>query len=178
MANDTRKDRTKMLLREAMIKLLREKSFDQITTTELVKTAGISRSSFYTHYQDKYDMIDAYQRVLFSTIQYVFEKNNGDLNATLLETYEFLNRNEIYAALLSENSSKEIHQFMLHKLKALLEVAIMPQNPQHHDYGKLGEIYATTYFANAVFGITQAWIRRDKKESPAQITELLMKLIN
>ena len=77
MSNDTRKDRTKLQLRDAMIQLLGEKSFDQISTTELVKLAKVSRSSFYTHYQDKYDMIEAYQRRLFETIQYVFEKNNS-----------------------------------------------------------------------------------------------------
>ena len=59
MSNDTRKDRTKLQLRDAMIQLLGEKSFDQISTTELVKLAKVSRSSFYTHYQDKYDMIEA-----------------------------------------------------------------------------------------------------------------------
>ncbi|WP_374286984.1 TetR/AcrR family transcriptional regulator [Lactococcus sp.] len=178
MTNDPRKDRTKIALRDAMIELLKRKSFDQISTTELVKTAGISRSGFYTHYQDKYDMIDAYQKMLFNTVQYVFEKNNGNLSATLLETYQFLDHNEIYASLLSENGSKEIQLFMLQKLKDLLESSIFPQNPRHHDIGKLGEIYATTYFANAVFGVTQAWIRRNKKETPAEITELLIELIN
>lgn len=90
MSNDSRKDRTKLQLRDAMIQLLGEKSFDQISTTELVKLAKVSRSSFYTHYQDKYDMIEAYQRRLFETIQYVFEKNNGNIHATMLETFEFL----------------------------------------------------------------------------------------
>ena len=94
MSNDSRKDRTKLQLRDAMIQLLGEKSFDQISTTELVKLAKVSRSSFYTHYQDKYDMIEAYQRRLFETIQYVFEKNNGDLHATMLETFEFLKGNQ------------------------------------------------------------------------------------
>ncbi|PCS00870.1 TetR/AcrR family transcriptional regulator [Lactococcus fujiensis] len=178
MASDPRKDKTKIALRNAMISLLQEKPFDQISTTELVKTAGVSRSGFYTHYQDKYDMIEAYQRTLFNTIQYVFEKNNGNLHATLLETYEFLERNKIYAALLSENGSKEIHQFILQKLKDLLADSIFPHNPRHHDVGKLGAIYGSTYFANAVFGVTQAWIRRNNKETPAQITELLLELIN
>ena len=49
MSNDSRKDRTKLQLRDAMIQLLGEKSFDQISTTELVKLAKVSRSSFYTH---------------------------------------------------------------------------------------------------------------------------------
>ncbi|MFC4652354.1 TetR/AcrR family transcriptional regulator [Lactococcus nasutitermitis] len=177
MSTDNRKDRTKTQLRNAMIQLLQEKSFDQISTTELVKVAKVSRSGFYTHYQDKYDMIEAYQQTLFETIQYVFEKNNGNLRATLLETYQFLNRNEIYAALLSENGSKEIHQFFLYKLKDLLESSFVPQNLTHKTFNKLEKIYISAYFSNAVFGITQLWIRRNKKETPEQLTEMLLKLI-
>lgn len=59
---ENRKERTKARLRDAMTQLLHEKPFDQITTTELVKVAKISRSGFYTHYQDKYEMIDQYQK--------------------------------------------------------------------------------------------------------------------
>lgn len=177
MANDTRKDRTKIQLRDAMIQLLGEKSFDQISTTELVKLAKISRSSFYTHYQDKYDMIEAYQQRLFETIQYVFEKNNGNLHATMLENFEFLSRNQIYAALLSENGSKEIHQFMLQKLKELFQNSIFPHS-KRSALGKLGKVYAATYYANAIFGTTQSWLRRNQKETPAQIADLLVELIN
>ena len=58
MPKDNRKVRTRQALQKAMVELLAEKDFDAITTSQLAKTAGISRSSFYTHYKDKYDMID------------------------------------------------------------------------------------------------------------------------
>ena len=48
-----------------MVELLMEQPFDQITTVKLAQKAGISRSSFYTHYKDKYDMIEHYQSKLF-----------------------------------------------------------------------------------------------------------------
>lgn len=173
-----RKERTKARLRDAMTQLLHEKPFDQITTTELVKVAKISRSGFYTHYQDKYEMIDQYQKTLINTIQYVFEKNDGDLQKIMLETYEFLDNNEIYAALLSENGSKEIHQFMQAKLKSMIEHSIIPRDSRRNNLGRLGKIYAATYYANAMFGLTQAWIRRKRKETPEEITKILSKLIN
>ena len=44
-----------------MVELLMEQPFDQITTVKISTKAGISRSSFYTHYKDKYDMIEHYQ---------------------------------------------------------------------------------------------------------------------
>ena len=175
---ENRKERTKARLRDAMTQLLHEKPFDQITTTELVKVAKISRSGFYTHYQDKYEMIDQYQKTLINTIQYVFEKNDGDLQKTRLETYELLDNNEIYAALLSENGSKEIHQFMQAKLKSMIENSIIPRDSRRNNLGRLGKIYAATYYANAMFGLTQAWIRRKRKETPEEITKILSKLIN
>ena len=58
---ENRKEQTKVRLRDAMIQLLQEKAFDQISTTELVKVAQISRSGFYKHYRDKDDMIAKYQ---------------------------------------------------------------------------------------------------------------------
>lgn len=175
---ENRKDRTKLRLRNAMIQLLREKPFDKITTTELVKCAKISRSSFYTHYQDKYDMIDHYQKIFFNTIQYIFDKNNGDVHATILEAYTLLNNNEIYAVLLSENGSQDIHQFLISKFKNLLENAFVVKNPRRKGLGKVELSYVTTFLANAIFGFTQAWLRRNKKETPEQMTELLMMLIN
>ncbi|MFV0555640.1 MAG: TetR/AcrR family transcriptional regulator [Lactovum sp.] len=177
MRNDLRRDRTKRFLKDALIELLNEKSFEKITTSELVQRAGISRSGFYTHYSDKYDMIEYYQLILFNTIEYVFEKNKRSLRETFRETYEFLNSNEIYVSLLSENGSKEIHTFILQKLTILIEEAIYPTLIMDDNVDKVRLIYSKHYFANAVFGMTQAWVRRKRKETPAEMADLFIKFL-
>ncbi len=40
-----------------MIELLREKRYDAITVQDLLDRAGIGRSTFYTHYFDKEDVL-------------------------------------------------------------------------------------------------------------------------
>lgn len=42
---------------DAMIRLLQKKSFDAITVTEICRTAGIQRSTFYAHYSDPYELL-------------------------------------------------------------------------------------------------------------------------
>lgn len=175
---ENRKEQTKVRLRDAMIQLLQEKAFDQITTTELVKVAQISRSGFYKHYRDKDDMIATYQKALFNTIDYIFEKNKGYLEKTLLETYELLDKNDIYAALFSKNGNKESQQFMQEQLKIILDRSILSEDMRQHQQDKLASVYATTYYVNAVFGLTQTWIQRKRKETPEEIVGLLMTLIN
>ena len=62
MTESNKRLKTKRNIEEAMVRLLEKESFDQITTVELAQESGISRSSFYTHYRDKYDMIERYQK--------------------------------------------------------------------------------------------------------------------
>ena len=60
----------KKALLDALVICLEDQDFNDITTIRLVQTAGISRSSFYTHYKDKYEMIDSYQKELFHKLEY------------------------------------------------------------------------------------------------------------
>ncbi len=58
MAEDKRIRKTKQYIKQALIKLLTEKSFEQITVTELCKISDISRITFYAHYNDKFTLVD------------------------------------------------------------------------------------------------------------------------
>ena len=77
MSKDQRRAQTKKALLDALVICLEDQDFNDITTIRLVQTAGISRSSFYTHYKDKYEMIDSYQKELFHKLEYIFDKYEG-----------------------------------------------------------------------------------------------------
>lgn len=55
MANQSQT--TKTYLIEALERLLQKESFDEISITELTKVAGISRMTFYRHYQNINDIL-------------------------------------------------------------------------------------------------------------------------
>ena len=44
-------------LKEALLQLLDQKSFEKITISQLVTTAGVARSTFYRHFTDKLDFV-------------------------------------------------------------------------------------------------------------------------
>jgi AcrR family transcriptional regulator len=54
---DPRIARTRDKLGEALIALMQQKPFDDITVQEVLDRAGIGRSTFYAHYRDKNDLL-------------------------------------------------------------------------------------------------------------------------
>ena len=53
---DRRVRRTRDQLGDALVELLVQKPFDDITVQDVLDRAGVSRSTFYTHYRDKNDL--------------------------------------------------------------------------------------------------------------------------
>ncbi len=52
--------RTKKALKEALIELLKIKTFNKITVSQICEKAYVNRVTFYTHYQDKYELYEDY----------------------------------------------------------------------------------------------------------------------
>ena len=53
---DRRVQRTRELLQQALIALLRERGYDAVTTQDIVDRANVGRTTFYLHYTSKDDL--------------------------------------------------------------------------------------------------------------------------
>jgi AcrR family transcriptional regulator len=56
---DPRIIRTRKLLMDAFIKITQKKEFKDITIKDITEEATVNRATFYAHFQDKYDLMDA-----------------------------------------------------------------------------------------------------------------------
>ena len=54
---DRRVRYTKMVIRESFLDLLQTKDISQISIKEICEKADINRATFYSHYQDPYDLM-------------------------------------------------------------------------------------------------------------------------
>lgn len=58
MSDDKRIKKTKKNLKKTLIELLAHKCFEQITVKELCDISDTSRITFYTHYADKFELME------------------------------------------------------------------------------------------------------------------------
>lgn len=101
--------KTRNLIKKTFAELINEKKeLNKITVTELVKRAGITRSTFYTHYDDIYEVVNDYQ---LETIELLVSDDKvlnsiQDIYDYFDEIFECLKKNEeIYKMLLASNGS-------------------------------------------------------------------------
>lgn len=99
--------KTNKAIKEAFAELIKEKKeLNNITVTELVKKADITRSAFYTHFDSIYDIAQEIQNetldLLMTNIDSI--QSIDDLDHYLDIIFNYLYENEkIYSMMLSSN---------------------------------------------------------------------------
>ncbi|SEM53011.1 TetR/AcrR family transcriptional regulator [Paenibacillus sp. OV219] len=75
------------LIMEALMELLLGSSFDTITVGAIVRKAGVSRSSFYVHFLDKFDLMEQLTTKILRELEDHYETTQwNDENKQILRT--------------------------------------------------------------------------------------------
>ncbi len=69
LSNEESNKITRESLMEALLQLMKEKDYEKITVTELVKRAGVSRMSFYRNYGKIGDILDDIRNYVIAEIK-------------------------------------------------------------------------------------------------------------
>lgn len=93
--------RTDKAIKQALITLLRTKPFEKITVQDILDETPVTRSTFYKHYHDKYEIVERMQEEFFASqmeLRVAAHKNPQLFSPTLLNLSK--QNNEIMEALL------------------------------------------------------------------------------
>lgn len=171
--NDRRYIRTEERILQSMTDLLRIRTFDKITVTDICKMANVSHSSFYAYFSSKHDLVRKYEDQLLQKSMRDVPQGKIPLREVLLERLRFLNNEgELIALLLSENGSPEIQRQLEHDFMVNLKHIILPRM-NITIRTEVGERYLAVFLANAMLGVIQEWINSGRKESPERMAALL-----
>ena len=129
---DRRTRRTRLLLQEALLRLLADKPLNRITVTELTELADVNRVTFYAHYHDVYDMFDQLRLDLIDmytdmTHRHTQEMCNGDYRPFIREVYMSLDGREQLLSLLSTPSGCGLYADIIDAISKVCTETVAPQ---------------------------------------------------
>ncbi|GEO27833.1 TetR/AcrR family transcriptional regulator [Alicyclobacillus acidoterrestris] len=71
-------DSARSLITDALIMLLSVSTFEKITVQKIVKKAGVSRSTFYLHFNDKFDLLNQVTEHIVEELGDFFRKTSWE----------------------------------------------------------------------------------------------------
>ena len=165
---------TKKIFRNAMIELMKEYSFDEITVQKLLDKTTLSRATFYRHFKDKYDLLNWHYQ---SNVVALFENGTYDSwEMCLKEIYTLLYDNMSYfKKALAIERTNAFYDFLYEFSYDYLKKAYM--NLNHCTEIDSKNKIAIGYIAIGQAHTAKMWILHGCKESVEDMSHWAYQLI-
>lgn len=160
----------------AFFKLVKEKKPDRITVSDITKTAGIARSTFYNHYQDIPSLISAVEdktiHDVFSMMENFQPKNDRDIcSSYFLTLCRYTMENPFLSGLLSTPHGNDLFEKMLTMLHHYVTETTSNSRPAKHTKEEVS--YVITCAIGSTIGVLHKWSRDNFNLAPEVIADIL-----
>ncbi len=181
---DLRVKRTYKLLAEALIKLMGKKPFEKITITDICDEAMIHRTTFYTHFEDKYALL----RYAMSTIEdpydsiEVEEKTFSGYKHYYMKIAEntlgYINKNiDIFRIFLKKNCEDSFITYFRRALNKKLEDRFYEAEKSSGVPLPVPVPVLANLYSGGCISVIVWWIENDMPCSPEELLEYLNLII-
>ena len=175
---DRRIQRTRHSLTHAMVELVTEKRFDDITVQNLIDRADIGRSTFYTHFRDKEDLFQKNWEgfVDFCAQQIIWEKAGKGSFMPIIFLFDHLKDVQpFYQGLVRSRKSDALFKSGTERLSERITEALRTR-VRHAPSIPIPVL--ANYLAGELFGLLKWWLDERMPYSPERMDEIYHQLVN
>jgi len=178
---DLRIIKTKKSLYEALANLMEEKQFENIKVSEICNVALVNRTTFYSHFNDKYELLDSMMKEMKDTIILKLREEIDDnasnkeffLNAVDKIIDEFnINKKEYIAILINNRNSIAIDI-----VKDTIKDEVLLKLSESHIKTTIPLDILRNYYMGAVLGVLEGWLENPKLYTKEEVLNYLNKLL-
>jgi AcrR family transcriptional regulator len=174
---------TQKVLKDSLLALMKEKSILHISIKEICEAAGLSRSTFYTYYNDQYDLLREIEeqthieadKIVQSHIRLARKSRNRDNLSILHDILQYIadNSNSIQV-LLSENGDRAFQKkFIRHGIEGssqfIAAVGVKPENEKVYRY-------SFVFLVSGILALVQEWLKNGMDTPVPELAKMLSKL--
>jgi len=182
---DPRVLRTRQLLQDALISLLAEGNFEEITVQDISKKANVNRATFYSHYEDKYHMIRQIvgEKLIeldqsIKNVEMTSDGTSGQLDEIAFQSYlhlfEHLEKNFYFYKVLLKKQGPNIFRRKLYSvLEKTFETGLAYIQPKQKNLLVPGDLLIS-YISGATLSVISFWLEKDMPYSPKYMAEHLL----
>lgn len=174
---DRRILKTQEALKTAVIKLMTEKNFDDITIQDLSDQANVSRGTIYLHYMDKYDLLD---KLIENHINELAERCEAaaelDLvTGSLIWTEYFESNYDFFSMMLASKGApffrNRFLEFLIEEFKDEVDITMGKNEGLNKDL-------VVRFVASSYVGVVEWWFTNERPVTHQVLAEQLGTLLD
>ena len=161
---------------DAFFLLLKEKTLDKITVSDVIKKAGIVRSTFYNHYENIPSLVISIEDKtiddIFNLMESFHPKNDREICKTyFLSLCEYTKHNPFLAELLRSGGSNDFFEKSLKMLQKYVSGIMQKYSSPTTDSETFA--YVTAGTIGSVIGMLHKWTHENFRMSEDALAEIL-----
>ncbi|WP_144555980.1 TetR/AcrR family transcriptional regulator [Bacillus sp. X1(2014)] len=167
---DRRIAKSQEAIKKALIELMSEKKFDDITIQDISDHANVSRGTIYLHYVDKFDLLDKIIEEHINQMGEICEATSEmDFKDANLPWFEYLDSNYLFfSTMLASKGApsfrRQFHEFLVEEFKDEIDTS---QGKNH----ELIEDVLLQFIVTSYVGIVEWWITNGMPYPPLVMAE-------
>lgn len=176
---DARVRRTRDALGDALVALMQEKPFGTITVQDVLDRAKVGRSTFYSHYSDKDDLLMSDAEEFFESVAMMLSVR-GDTSDRVFPVREFfghiIEAKQFVDALVSAGKMNDNMELARGLFARGIErrLAELPKGQGIPESERPAIAFA---HAGALLALLTWWVDRGMKQPPAEMDELFHRMV-
>lgn len=170
-AGDARTRRTERALSEALVSLMVARDFDAITVQDVLKQAGVGRTTFYSHFRNKEDLLlsDTERFVGVLDAHFAATAARSRRVAPLAELATHVGEYAAFAAALQRSGQdQDVWDIIVGEFAGIIARRLTELGVRTAEHELPLEVASRVYAAAAI-SLLQWWIDRARPVSPQEL---------
>ncbi len=179
--DDLRVIKTRKLIYQTLLDLMKEKTFEEIKVSDICSKAMINRSTFYAHYEDKYELLIDFLSNLKEEFAHELNESCKE-NLSIREYYIRLislfldhidSKRDVYNSIMVNNRSS----IMMDILLSVVNDDILKRFKENDINLKVPTEVISKFYLGGVINIGMEWLSNSNKYTKEEILDYLELLI-
>ena len=163
-------------IHDAFFLVLKEKDLEKITVSDIIKRAGIVRSTFYNHYENIPALINAIEdktiHDMFSLMETFHPKNDWNMcRSYFLTICDYTQTNPFLANLLRSPRGDAFFEKAITMLHRYVTNVMQNKTPSQHSKEEISYMSACTI--GSTIGVLHKWTRENCQVPAETIADIL-----
>lgn len=176
---DRRTRKTRQQLREALLALLKEKSYDEISVQDIIERADVARSTFYVHYVDKDDLLTGRHGVFAENLGHQMTAHPEGSSLSVFSSRAWFYHVRAQGDVLKVIAKDSAMDLAMKTLRGIIQRSVQ-EGLQTHSQIETASVpmpVIVDYLTDTLMILIKWWFRDGMRQTPEQMDDMFRQLV-